>query len=104
MASHHVRKQENLRLVPIRRTPDELAQIELVERVNRLAVRRQKPRRFYKLAAGELFPLRIVGRLAEDAVAAGCSEAEFLTAVMPVVGNLIRRKFGKGRAQIGHAA
>ena len=102
MTTHAVRKQEipTLRLVPITRSADELAQIELCEGVNRLRVRARRPRRFYKVAAGELFPLRLVGRLADDAVSAGCTEAEFLQAVMPVIGNLIRRKFGKSRSTL----
>lgn len=99
-----VRKQEILRIVPMRRTADELAQIELVEGVNRAASRARKPRRFHKLAAGELVPLRLIGRMTDDAVEAGLSEAEWLQAVMPVVGNLIRRKFAKARDTLKLAA
>ena len=94
-----VRKQENfsLRLVAVPRTPDELAQIELVENVGRIALARQKPRRAAKLAAGELFPVRLMGRLTDDLVSAGASEAALLQAIVPVIANLIRRKCRKGR-------
>ena len=108
MNTNGCRKQENLRLVPITRSADELAQLELVEGVNKLALRTKKPRRFHKLAAAEaeLKPLRLLGRITDDAVRAGCSEAEWLQAVMPVVGNLIRRKFRRTRLRLetGEAA
>lgn len=93
------RKQENLRLVPLHRSPDDLAQIELVEAINRVRLARQKPRRAAKLAAGELYPVRLIGRLLDDLIAAGGGEADLLQAVMPVIGNLIRRKCRKRRPQ-----
>lgn len=98
MTTSGARKQENfLRLIPIQRTPDQLAQLELVEGVNRLKVRDKKPRRFHKLAAGELFPLRSLGRVTDDAVEAQCSEVEFMAAVMPAIRNMIRAKFRKAQ-------
>lgn len=96
------RKQEiritPLRLVPIQRTPEELAQIELCEAVNAARIRTpRKPRRFHKVSAGELFPVRLLARLTDDAVRAGCDETEWLRLVVPVISNLIRRKFVQAR-------
>jgi hypothetical protein len=98
MNANPARKQENVfRIVPIQRTPDELAQLELTENVGKLRLRAQKPRRAAKLAVGELFPLRTTGRLLEDLIRAGSTEADLLQAFVPVVANLIRRKCRKGK-------
>ena len=97
MNRRNARKQENLRLVPVTRTPEELAQLELAERINRLAIAkgRKRPRRFSKLQNDELYPLRLVGRLTDDAIRARTDEDGFLDAVVGTVTRLIRRKQGR---------
>ncbi len=95
MTTRDVRKQGRVSLVRgIERTPDELAQLELAERLNKLAIAKGKkrPRRFNKLREGELFPLRLVGRLTDDAIKAKADNDGFLDAVVGTVTRLILRK------------
>jgi hypothetical protein len=96
MRNNDSRKQERLSLVRVTRTPEELAQLELAERLNRLALAKggKRPRRFSKLQVGELYPLRLVGRLTDDAIRARADEDGFLDAVVGTVTRLIRRKQG----------
>lgn len=90
------RKQGKLSLVAVQRTPEELAQLELAERLNRLTIAKGKkrPRRFNKLREGELFPLRLVGRLTDDAIDVKADDDGFLEAMVGTVVRLIRRKQG----------
>lgn len=94
MTTSDARKQGKIRLARIERTAEELAQLELAERVNRVRIGKGKkrPRRFNKLREDELFPLRLVGRLTDDAIQAEADDQGFLDAVVSTVTRLIRRK------------
>lgn len=73
MATTQSQKQENprshLRIVRVERTPEEQLDLELAEAFAALEVAhgRPRPRRFYKIAEGELHPGRIVARVVNDA-------------------------------------
>ena len=97
-------KVRPLRVLCIARTPDEIMEQELAAGFYRIHVPdgHARPRRFYKACNGELFPLRLVSRLTDDAVRCECDEQELLDAIRGPIERMIRAKYGKrrGRARV----
>lgn len=86
--SHH------LRLVRVERTAAELLDLELAERFAALIVRRgMRPRRFYKVAEGEMHPGRIAARLIDDAQRAGVPLADIVMALLGPMRRYAQRKY-----------
>lgn len=88
-----------LRLVSVPRTPEQQLDLELAESFAAIEVPMggKRPRRFYKVAEGELFPGRILARLVDDAWAVCVSPAALLRALVLPIKRLIERKYQKRR-------
>lgn len=102
MRQQAFRKQENespFRVLRIVRTPRESLERAMAEGVYGLRIPdgEARPRRFYKLCAGELYPARSIEKLTDDAVRVGCNEAAFVAAIITPITTMIREKFRQGR-------
>ena len=88
------RETPRLRLVRIERTPGELLDLEYAEGFAALVVRKgMRPRRFYKVAEGEMHPGRISARLMDDAYASGVSCAEIINAITAPLRRYAMRRY-----------
>lgn len=86
--------RSHLQLVRIERTPEQHLDLELVEAVVQLQVPEghQRPLRFYKIAKGELFPVRVLARCITDALQAEVDPAALLHALWTPIKRFIERK------------
>ena len=82
-----------LRLVPVERTPEELLDLEFREEVVALTTPPgvERPRRLYKIAAGELVPLRVVARVIGDALMAEVDPHAIYAAIVRPLKRFIER-------------
>jgi len=84
-----------LRLVSPERTPEELLDLELREETLRIPTPAgaERPRRLYKLAASELFPLRVLARVLRDMLEADMDPHDVYAAVARPIKRFIERVF-----------
>lgn len=82
-----------LRLVPVERTPEQLLDLELREEVVAIETPPgvERPRRLYKIAAGELYPLRVVARLIRDMLEGEFAPHEVYAAIVRPIRRFIGR-------------
>lgn len=99
MTTTSVQKKEKserpyLHLVRPTRTPEQLLDLEWNEEVGGIEIGagHERPRRLYKLAAGELFPVRIAARVIDDALAVGADAIALFLAVCGPLQRYIERK------------
>lgn len=99
MTTTTAHKQENpqrsyLHLVRPERTPEQLLDLEFTEEVGGIptAPGQPRPRRLYKVADGELFPVRIMARVIDDALAVGADAMALFLAICGPIQRFIERK------------
>jgi hypothetical protein len=93
MPTSECRNQANLRLVRIERTDEELLELEFREDIVALVVPKgRRPRRFNKVAKGELHPMRIPGRLVRDAIDARVPSHEIARVMCRAIKRYVARK------------
>jgi hypothetical protein len=86
--------RSHLQLVPIERTAEQHLDLELVEAIVGLQIPegQQRPLRFYKIAKGELYPVRVLARCITDALHAEVDPAALMRALWMPIKRFIERK------------
>lgn len=85
--------RDHLSLVTPSRSPEQLLDLELAEEFVALDIGdgSERPRRFYKISEGELYPLRVVARVIRDALGAEVSPSALFRALLRPIRRFIER-------------